>query len=119
MTPGEFSSNGFTLTVDHPIGGIRYAAHLFDIAAGNGVGFVDHGWSSGSASQPLHFIQGEVTQFPDHWLITMPNREFSRIWYQESNLPPDGNRATAHDLLKREFASEKFVPDIDRKYQQV
>ena len=41
MTPGEFNLNGHTLTIDHPIGGIRYAAHVFDMDDGQGIGFWD------------------------------------------------------------------------------
>jgi len=108
MTPGEFNLNGHTLTIDHPIGGIRYAAHVFDMDDGQGIGFVDHGWSSGGASQPLHLIQGEVTKFADHWIITAPDREISKIWYQKNSIPPDGDRATARELLVTEFNFEKF-----------
>lgn len=109
MNPGEFSFNGYTLTIDHPIGGIRYAAHVFDLDDGQGIGFVDHGWSSGSASQPLHLIHGEVTRLADNWIITMPHGEVSRVWYEGSTLPPDGDRGTALHLLIREFPGESFT----------
>ena len=44
MTPGQASERGQILTIDHPEGGKRYAAHVFDLPDG-GIAWAEAGWT--------------------------------------------------------------------------
>ncbi|WP_419534746.1 hypothetical protein [Endozoicomonas sp.] len=71
MTPGEASKQGALLEIDHPYGGKRYPAQLFDID--QGVAWIEYGWAEDDplerASNPIHMAQGLVKATPNGWEI--------------------------------------------------
>ncbi len=115
MSPGEWSRDGNNLFVYHPHGGIRPAAHVFDIVSG-GIAFLDHGWTEPLVSfHVAHYLEGTVTSARSGW--NLETAEDGRVyisseypWASESReLPPDGDRQHAFSVFRREFPAIMVV----------
>jgi hypothetical protein len=113
MTPGKASAKGDILIIDHPIGGRRYAAHVFDLQ--NGLAFMDHGWADPypGSGQPCHQITGD---FEEHsiqgggWIcIDHPDGDVHVEIYRGTEVP-DGTREAARSVLQRSLGIQ-IVPD--------
>ena len=100
MTPGETSARGTILRIDHPIGGKRYAAHVFDLPGG-GIAWADSGWSTpGFAGHPFHVEAGEVSTvigLPG-WLLVSTEGD---IPIEPAPGEPDGDRELARQMIER------------------
>ena len=95
MTPGQASEKGQILTIDHPEGGKRYAAQVFDLPGG-GIAWAEAGWTepffSGHAFQVLEGRVGSMEPYPGWLLITTAEQDVG-IDIVEGRL--DGDRAEA------------------------
>ena len=54
------------LLIDHPIGGARPIAELFEIDGG--IAFADCGWAR-TSNNPFHAVMGRVEVREDDWLV--------------------------------------------------
>jgi hypothetical protein len=95
MTPGQASERGQILTIDHPEGGKRYAAHVFDLPGG-GIAWAEAGWTeplfSGHAFHVLEGRVGSMERYPGWMLITADERD---VAIDIADGRPDGDRAEA------------------------
>jgi hypothetical protein len=95
MTPGQASEQGHLLTIDHPEGGKRYAAHVFDLPGG-GIAWAEAGWTEPFFSgHAFHLLEGRVESmdpYPGWMLITADERD---VAIDIAGGRPDGDRAEA------------------------
>ena len=95
MTPGQASERGQILTIDHPEGGKRYAAHVFDLPGG-GIAWAEAGWTepffSGHAFHVLEGRVGSMEPYPGWMLITTEAQDVS---IDIAKGLPDGDRGEA------------------------
>lgn len=102
MTPGQTSEQGQLLEIDHPYGGRRPAAHVFDLPGG-GIAWADHGWSMPQFSgHAFHVLPGEVFVVKPYpgWLLISPT--LGDISIELIPGEPDGDRA----LAKRQIEAD-------------
>lgn len=72
MTPEQAKQPDTYLEIDHPLGGKRYPAHIFDLD--QGVAWIEYGWSGlgplSAPSNPIHLVRGKVEATGDgQWQI--------------------------------------------------
>lgn len=72
MTPAEAKRPDTYLEIDHPNGGKRYPAHIFDM--NQGIAWIEYGWAGddplSAPSNPVHKVQGKVETTRDgQWQI--------------------------------------------------
>ncbi|MEM0953311.1 MAG: hypothetical protein AAGI24_04145 [Pseudomonadota bacterium] len=101
MTPGEYSAEGNTLAIALPDGGVRYAAHVFDLPGG-GIAWADHGWTAADTGHPHHMLAGRVSSVGTEWLLEAEDGEVA-LWAADPADAPDGDRAAALQELNREL----------------
>ena len=108
MTPGQASKNGAVLHIAFD-DMVRRAAHVYDFDSGQGIGFIDAGWSqAGNTSHVEHVIQGEPTYIEGAgWAIESPEYGDVAIWVEDGK--PEGDRAQARKLLEQTFPDLAFV----------
>lgn len=103
MTPGESSKAGNVLVIDHPEGGRRIAAHVFD-TPGGGIAWVDSGWTDpDNASHTVHTIDAEFAEFSMGWGGTRPDGEDVFIEVYQGKVDQEGSRERARDYLQIAF----------------
>lgn len=72
MTPAEAKRPDTYLEIDHPLGGKRYPAHIFDM--NQGIAWIEYGWADddplSAPSNPVHMVRGKVEPTRDgQWQI--------------------------------------------------
>lgn len=64
MTPGEAKRPDTYIVINHPSGGKRYPAHIFDLE--NGIAWIEYGWAEddplSAPSNPVHMAKGKFIQ---------------------------------------------------------
>ena len=60
------------LQIRHPVGGMRYPAHLFEL--NRGIAWIEYGWAGfglGAPSNSVHMVEGDIIQGDkdDEWTI--------------------------------------------------
>ena len=110
MTPGQASAKGKILIIDHPDGGRRVAAHVFDMPGG-GVVFMDSGWTDPlGASHPGHLVAAEFMPFDQGWgAIDAEGRDVFIELYPGSPAE-EGDRNQARAILESDLQI-KIPPD--------
>ena len=105
MTPGEASKAGHILSIDHPHGGRRYAAHVFDLPSG-GIAWAEAGWSSMNFDgHAWHMLHGEIGDPIPEWgwlLITQDGYDVA-IDIADVDEAPDGERERARAGITRDL----------------
>ena len=102
MTPGEASEQGAVLIIDHPEGGRRVAAHVFDIEGG--IAFLDSGWTDPLASSHVvHMVEAEFSEFEMGWGGTRANGEDVFIERYPGSPPQEGDREAARRAFADDF----------------
>jgi hypothetical protein len=116
------SRQGGLLWIEHPYGGNRPMAHVFDLASG-GVGWVDHGWTDGLYSgHPCHIMAGEVRAAGDgSWTLTAAEEALAGRAIvirppgrADPDGMPDGDRTAARRAIEVDLEA-RLLPDDDPK----
>lgn len=116
MTPGEASKQGALLEIDHPYGGKRYPAQLFDID--QGVAWIEYGWAEddplSKPSNPVHMADGNIQATPNGWEI--PTEAGRMITIRRLDVEKDndlieqleafnrGDRQRARDVIQQDLS---------------
>lgn len=109
-TPGQASAAGALLEIDHPYGGLRYMAHVFDLAHG-GIAWVDSGWSDPLASGHVcHVINGPVAPHEDGWQVCSEEGRLIPLRTAQRDGEPDGDRERARQALQQSFDLADLLP---------
>lgn len=109
-TPGQASAAGTLLEIDHPHGGPRYMAHVFDLTGG-GIAWVDSGWTDPLASGHVcHFIQGLVAPQGDGWQVRSEKGHVIPLRPARRDGKPDGEREKARQALRQSFDLDGLLP---------
>jgi hypothetical protein len=101
MTPGQASAQGNILLINHPAGGWRKAAHVFDLADG-GIAYIDQGWTDPLFSgHACHILPGTVSETPGYpgWFLVGEHD----ISIETGPGEPDGDREFAREILERDL----------------
>ena len=81
MTPGKASKADHKMEIEHPLGGKRYPAQLFDFE--EGIAWIELGWAEDNPlerpSNPVHMVEGVVAQITRENDWTIATREGSVI----------------------------------------
>ena len=102
------------LEIDHPVGGKRYPAHLFELD--RGIAWIEYGWAGfglGAPSNPVHMVKGILVQLDkdDDWMIkteaglvtirimNLSNENDENLIIDLSEMPK-GDRETARDRIE-------------------
>lgn len=98
MTPSEYSANGNALLIDHPIGGRRAAAHVFDLPDG-GVAWADSGWSDlAHPGRPFH-VQRCNLKYSSRW-GWLDDIDDGELMISPLDCEPDGDREIARRQIE-------------------
>ena len=102
MTPGNASEQGAVLIIEHPEGGRRVAAHVFDIEGG--IAFLDSGWTDPLVtSHVLHLVEADFSEFELGWGATRADGEDIFIERHPGKPPQEGSRDAARRAIVEEF----------------
>ena len=102
MTPGEASRNQTPLVIEHPLGGVRHAAYVFDLEGG-GIAWVDDTWLDGGGHAE-HLVRGQVDELGQEiegasWAMQTPDGDVFISVMGEAG-PPD-QRARAREAISQ------------------
>lgn len=110
ITPGQLSAGGALLEIDHPAGGLRYMAHVFDLRGG-GVAWVDSGWTDPLASTHVcHYLEGAVTPCQGGWHLHSNRDGIIELRPSIRGARPEGDRFVARRGLQQSFGLNELSP---------
>jgi hypothetical protein len=101
MTPGEASEQGAVMIIDHPEGGQRVAAHVFDTQ--NGIAWVDSGWTANDTGHTVHETPGTFAEFELGWGATRDDGEDVFIERHPDEPAQEGDREQARQAIIEEL----------------